>query len=365
MTERRGVLLAAAGLLLAVIVAALAARRPSAGPSALSASSQGWSTLRRYAEIRGSKVELLDRPVSRGREGGVLIAFPEKGFRTDEELEALRSWVGRGNRLVLAFSGEPRVREESRVFHAFGMSGKSVRGELPVNPVAWYRFQSEVWRLDAQPAAGGSAREVAEIHVHAPRRIPVPGKDARILYRAQGGDPMVFTSPYLRGTVLVLPADALSNGRISAEGNADLAEWVREWMGPTLLFEEHFHGLSSPDLETGSASFPFDLLAGQLLLLYALAVLALSRRFGPAWRETPVRTGSTATFLLGLATRHRRFGHYREAGELLLERARSYDPALAVPEESLALAEQGSEESLLALGKEIGRIQAGKRGAAR
>ena len=363
MKKRRGVLLAGAGLLSVVIVGALAARRPSAGPSALSASSSGWSAFRRYAEIRGSKVTLLDRPFSRQREGAVLIAFPERGFRTDEELGALRAWVGKGGRLLLAFSGEPGDPEEGRVFHAFGLSSKDVRGDLPVNPVAWYRFQTEVWRLKAA-VPGGSGTENA-VRVHAPRRIPVPGRDARIVLRAENGEPMVFSSAWLRGTVFVLPADALSNGRLSSAGNSDLAEWIRESLGSTLLFEEHFHGLSSPEAERAAGSFPFDLLAVQLLLLYLLAVLALSRRFGPPWTEPPVRTGATSTFLLGLASRHRRFGHYREAGALLLERARSFDPALAVPEGALELAREGSEEAFLALGKELGRIQAGKKGASR
>lgn len=357
----RAAAIAAGALLLIAVIGALAGGRPAAGPSALSASPSGWSAFRRYVELRGSKAELLDRPFSRAREGALVIAFPEKGSRGDEELEAVLSHVARGGTLLLAFSGELPRLEEARVLAAFGMSSKKVRGDPPLAPRAWYRFQTEVWRLAPETPADPESR--AEIEVHAPRSVPIPPRGARVLFRG-GGEPMVFAFPRFRGTVYVLPADALSNGRLSAAGNADLAEFLLGRIPSRLLFDEHFHGLTSPEGAPSGPAFPFDLLAAQLLLLYLLAAAALGRRFGAAWKEAPVRTGSTSTFLLGLASRHRRFGHYAEAGELLLRRARAYDPALVLPSDAAALAERGTEESLLALGKEIGRIQAEK-GAAR
>jgi len=361
MKKGRIAALAAAAFLLLVVIGALAGGRQAAGPSALSASPSGWSAFRRYVELRGSKTELLDRPFSQKREGALLIAFPEKGSRSDEEVEAVRSFVAKGGTLLLAFSGELRQPEEARVLASFGMSEKQVRGDLPLAPREWYRFQTETWRLTPDPAADPEAG--FEVEVHAPRSIPIPPSGAKVLFR-KGDVPMIFTFPRGRGRVLALPADTLSNGRLSAAGNADLAELLAGRLGTLLLFDEHFHGLSSPDAEGAGPSFPFDLLAAQLLLLYALAAVALGRRFGAAWKETPVRTGSTSTFLLGLASRHRRFGHYAEAAELLVRRARAYDPALALPPDAAALGRQGTEESLLALGREIGRIQADK-GAAR
>ena len=66
----------------------------------------------------------------------------------------------------------------------------------------------------------------------------------------------------------------------------------------------------------------FDLYLAHLAVVYLLGVSCLARRFGPAWIEAPVLTGSVAAFLVGLGALHHRLGHHRRAAELLVSRAR-------------------------------------------
>ncbi len=351
-----------AGVAAAALVAAggLAARRSgSAGPSTLSSSASGWSVARRYLEMRGCRATLLDAPLARARpEGAVVFAFPESVPRDGEDLEAVQRLVRRGADLLLAFSGDSPGPNEESAFRAFRMRSKPVRGDLPLAPAQWHRFRTAVWRLKPEAAPA------PEVVIPAPRAIPVAPPGSQVFFRGEGGDPMIFAFRSSLGRVFVIPAEALSNGRLSEAGNGDLLESLRTALGSRLAFDEYHHGLSSAPAEAvASSSFPFDLLLGQLLLLYLLAVIALARRFGPAWEETAVRTGSTSSFLLGLASRHRRLGHFSRAAELLLARARALDPALHIPED-LDSANAGREESFLALAASVGRLQSSK-GAAR
>ena len=317
------------GVAVLVLAASLGERPKSAGPSSLSRSSVGWLAARRYWEASGARVTLLGRSLAQQRpEGTLVLTFPEEGFRDKEDFDAIGHELSRGRTLLLAFSGEGRYPLERLLWERVGAPLKQVRRDPPLSPRGWYRFATEVWNLKADSAAG----TVRDVRVRAPRWAPEPPAGSQVLFRAPDGTPMIFQFTRRGGRVLALPADTLSNGRVETPGNADLLETLRVALGPALTFDEFHHGFSvGSSVRTASSVVPFDLLLLQLSLLYLLAVWALARRFGTAWKETPARAGSTAAFFVGLAARHRRLGHFRPAAELLVSRIRQLDASVSFP----------------------------------
>jgi hypothetical protein len=154
--------------------------------------------------------------------------------------------------------------------------------------------------------------------------------------------------------VFALPVEALSNGRIGEEGNADFLESLASSLDTSWSFDEYHHGLSAPpSREQRQPRFAFDLFLIHLGLLYALGLWRLARSFGPVWSESPVASGSTRTFLLGLGALHDRLGHHREAAELMVRRARELSPRIELAETGSA--KDGAE--LVELGKRVARGQ--------
>jgi hypothetical protein len=274
-------------------------------------------------------VTLLDRSMTEQKpEGTLILTFPEEGFRGKEDFDAIRHELARGRTLLLAFSGERRYPLEGLLWESVGAPLQTVRGDPPLSPRAWFHFATEVWNL--KPEAGSDS--VRPVRVSAPRRAPKAPAGARVLFRAPDGTPMIFEFVRSGGRVFVLPADALSNARLDNPGNADLLETVRVLLGPAFTFDEFHHGLSAGTAAgTVSSVVPFDLLLLQLLFLYLLTALALGRRFGPAWQQTRARAGSTASFFVGLAARHRRLRHFHSAAELLVSRTRQVDASVSLP----------------------------------
>ena len=95
----------------------------------------------------------------------------------------------------------------------------------------------------------------------------------------------------------------------------------------------------------------------QLALIYGVAVLALARRLGPAWRERPPLAGNAASFLLRLGALNHRLGHHRAGSELLLRRASELDRRFAADAELVALAGRGDAASLVEVGRRVARRQ--------
>jgi hypothetical protein len=157
--------------------------------------------------------------------------------------------------------------------------------------------------------------------------------------------------------VYVLPADILSNGRLSEPGNADFLETLRGELPGRWTFDEFHHGLQAPSAEASVRQSAFTLLVAQLAFTYLLVILAVVRRFGPAWSEPITATGSAASYLVGLGAVHHRLGHHREAASRLLDRARELDGRLSVPEQ-----EVDSAPGFLALAQQVGRLQSPKEG---
>jgi hypothetical protein len=347
--------LLAIGLVVVFAVAAAFVTGKSVGAdgSVLSRGSKGWLAARRYLEDRGTRVELINEPIDQAQARGGLLAFvlPWQNAGWDERLYALDRRLRAGGSILVAYSGSGLPVDDERVFRALGLDWVEPRGRPPLHPLRWRRFAGEEWLL--RGVGDGALR----IRLAAPERIPRPPEGATILLRTESGTAAAFSYPRARGRVIVVPADALSNGRIGEADNLALLEGLRSLAG-TWSFDEFHHGVASAASPTGVRSRrAFDLYMLQLVFLYALAVLAVVRRFGPAWTEPPVIAGSTASFLVGLATIHQRLGHHAQAAALLLDRARELDPGIRLPEKQGAT----DDSSLLDLARRVARAQSHSR----
>jgi hypothetical protein len=355
---RQWLAVAASFLVVAALVVALAGGRGGSRSSTISRGPGGWLAARRYLAARGARVTLISEPLPRylqgeqSRRGAVLVlAFPWQGLPTADLDEAIDSHLGRGGDLVLAYSGD-----EAGAERLLGLwRGRSARS-VPLSPWRWRAFMHREW--DLRPPGRRDPRGRA-VRIWAPRVLPDVGPGAQVLYTSPGGQPVVAVFRYHGGRVLLLPADALANARLSEAGNLDLLESLLVTLGPRWAFDEYHHGLvttDAGDIKLGRAA---DLLLAHLILLYLLAALALARRQGPAWREPAALAGSAATFLLGLAALHHRLGHHREAAQLLLRRARELDRGLALPPELERQAETAGPRELVEIARQVARRRSG------
>lgn len=351
------------GLLLVVLLVGLAAlfgggEGPMRG-SALSRGAGGWLAARRYAEARGVQVALLDRPLAAVSaeaplDGALLVSFPWTRIALDAA-GPLEEHLRQGGDLVLAYSGETNPMEWI-VLEELGLPAESAR-KPTWNPFAWRRFTREEWSLVPDSKLGPGVRPV---RVWPPRYVPKLPKEAEILFRTPSGLPAVAVVPRAQGRIFVLPVDAIANARLKEPGNADLLETLVARLESRWTFDEYHHGLAGVrDAETVAFGRVLDLVLIHLGLLYVVAVFALSRRFGPAWEEPPVVTGSVGSFLLGLGALHDRLRHHREAAGLLLARTRDLSPDLVVPEDVARKAESGAPKDFLELAKTVARLKRG------
>jgi hypothetical protein len=162
-----------------------------------------------------------------------------------------------------------------------------------------------------------------------------------------------------RRRVFVLPAELIFNARQGAPAHPALLEKLARWLRGPWRFDEYHHGLGVGDDGTIPVATRrgFDVLVAQLVLLYAVTALALGRRLGPAWRETPPLAGSAGSFLLRLGSLHHRLGHHAAGAELLLRRAAELDRRLVVDPRLRELAARGDAAALVEVGKAVARLQ--------
>jgi len=357
--SRRTVLLAA--LVLAVLVAVLlvSVPAPNAGPSALSPAADGWLAARSYLEARGSAVTLLDRPLEAASLPDVLfLSFPGERALSGDELVRIGRFLNEGGTLVFGYSGRRLRPAETLAAEAVGLTLDPGKEEPPLSPRRWWAWARSEVRLKPDASLGSEAGDVV---VRALEVRATGPSSARALYRNPAGVPVVFSYARGRGRVLAIPADALSNGRIGNEGNANLLESLRASFGPALAFDEYAHGLAAPDVAASPGSAPsLDLLVAQLFLLYALCVWALGRAFGPAWREPPALASSTTGFLLGLGAFHRDLGHSAEASWRLIQNAEAWDPRVRIGAEARRSAVDADEATFLGIAQWIARRQQGR-----
>jgi hypothetical protein len=358
-SRRLPILVAAAVLVVLVAsIAVLAAGGGEARGSSLSRGPGGWLAARRYLEARGARVRLLDRPPEQLEGRGVLVAtFPwQHGLSfaggADEPLDA---HLRHGGALVLAYSGDLASPAEIVALKALGLSLREVR-KATLNPLRWRRFTREEWDLRPAPGVTGAG----PVRIWAPRGAPEMPAEARAIYQGPRREVMVAVLPRYRGTIWLVPADAFANARLGNPGNAALLETLRQRLGDDWAFDEYHHGLAGRvPVETEALGRTLDLVLLHLAVLYLAALLALARPFGPAWRETPVVTGSAGAFLLGLGVLHHRLGHHRQAAERLLARVRELDRNLALPADLDRRAGSADARGLVALAREVARRRRG------
>jgi len=325
--------------------------------SALSRGPNGWLAARRYLEARGARVTLLDVPLDGFEGGGVLVStFPWQHGLSADAGDALAAHLRRGGDLVLAYSGQLGNAGEMVALEALGLPLEE-RRKVVLNPLRWRRFAREEWDLRPGPELAAAA----PVRVWAPRWAPELPKKARVLLRSPRGGPAVAVLERGRGRIWLLPADAFANARLANPGNADLLETLLRELGNRWAFDEYHHGLAiGGTAETAALGRTFDLILLHLAVLYLAALLALSRRFGPAWSEPPVVTGSTGSFLLGLGALHHRLGHHHEAARRLLDRARELDRNLTLPAELESRAAGAGPRELVELAREVADLRVGR-----
>jgi hypothetical protein len=344
---------AAVAAVMCVVAAFVLGGQGQADASALSRGSRGWLAARRYLEERGCRVVLLDRPLDAAPAGTLVLAFPWQQFGFDDPVAALERRLRDGGTVVLAYAGSRFDPVEDSVARTFGLEWDTRPGP-PLNPFRWPAYARRESTLAAdRPDAGG----IRPVHTAETRRFPRAPRDAAVLVRDETGRPAAFAFPRYRGRVVVLPADAFSNARLAEPGNADLLETLRQDLGDRWVFDERHHGLAAPEeVAAGGRSGLLWAYLGQVGFVYALAVAAVARRFGPAWREDTVSSGSAASFLIGLGALHDRLGHHDEAARLLVARATELDRRLAVPAPSSV-----DGEGFLAFARRVALAQAGRR----
>ncbi len=350
---------AAAAILLLLGGAVLAGRGGEARGSSLSRGPGGWLAARRYLEARGARVTLLDRPLDRFEESGVLVStFPWQHGLSAEAADQLEAHLRRGGHLVLAYSGDIGNAAEVVAMEGLGLPLAEKRKAV-LDPFRWRRFAREEW--DLGPGRGVAA---APVRVWAPRWVPELPENSRVLFRFPGGAPAIVVLERFRshrGQVWLLPVDALANARLEHPGNAALLETLLRRLGNRWTFDEYHHGLiAEQTVETDAFGRTLDLILLHLAVLYLVALLTLSRRFGPAWNEPPVTTGSAGAFLLGLGSLHHRLGHHREAARRLLERVRELDRHAVLPQELDRRAGKAGPRELVELAREVARLRVGR-----
>jgi len=337
--ERRVLVLAALAVLAAILVVALFGGSGEAQGSSVSRGPSGWLAARKYLEARGAQVTLWREPLEHFSGSGTLVVtFPWQHGRLLNASDPVAAHLQRGGDVVLAWSGDSTNLWETVVLTELGLEPDEVR-KAPLNLFAWRKFVREEWELrplqtrDRTDPSDPTDRSDHRVRVWAPRQMPELSKNFEVLYETPEGKPAIVRLKRGKGSLWLLPTDALANARLGAAGNADLLETLLARLGRQWTFDEYHHGLIAVEAEADKTfQRIIDLVLIHLAILYLLAALTLARRFGPPWREPPVVTGSVGSFLLGLGTLHHRLGHHGEAARRLLERARELSPDLAIPE---------------------------------
>ena len=360
MSRRRILLLALLFLLVLGALIALSARDGGAAGSSLAPGPGGLTGARLYLEKRGAAIALLDEPPTSAALAGktLVLAAPFQRSFDQESLTAISEHLRRGGRVVYGYSGQLREGHEKELREELGLDEpEAVRGfEPPLSPLAWRRYQAEVFRLAADPQS--PLREPLELAAFdgAPRP---PSKDARIFYR--GGyraAPLVYEYSQQLGTVLALPSALLSNAELLNAGNAGILELVLSGAGEGLAFDELRHGFAAIEEAAPGARLGWNIFLLQALLLYLAAIWTLGRSFGPAWVEQIPALGSAAAFFEQLGSLHQKYRHHASAARSLVERARALDKQ--VPAE-LAERPVKSADDFLRLAREVASHQHSRR----
>ncbi|MEM1202725.1 MAG: DUF4350 domain-containing protein [Acidobacteriota bacterium] len=326
-------LLAALGLV-AIVWIIGPTERGTAG-SVLGRGPGGWFAAGAYREARGLETEMRDGPLTEAPNHGtvLVLTFPWQRPPHSGEARAVAGHLRRGGTVLLGYSGGPASSSEIEILEALGLDRpRDLRGPPPLTPWTWWTHRKATWTLTPESPWDGP-----DLELRAPRRAPPAPAGADVLYRAPraegDGAPLVFSYGHQRGRVVALPAPLFANAHLGSADNGALLETLAADLEGPWAFDEYHHGLVRPELIERAGSHAFDLFAWHVGVIYVLALVALARRFGPAWGPPRRRQGTTGAFLASLGHLHHRMGHHPDAARRMLERARALDPQLTPPED--------------------------------
>lgn len=352
-------MLALAGVLVAL---GLLSRPQTNRPTVESPRPAGLRALYLYLERRGAPVEIWKRSsteLGRAQRGTLVVAAPFTVGYSDEETAALNAWVSRGNRLVLLVSSARPWLGDDALHEALGLVTERESDEAPLSWAAWQRWAKDPVVLERAPQAPDDLPET----LHATRgtwRVTRPG-GATSLYVDAEGAPAVFRIPRNEGELVVVnDSSVFGNDRLGEAGNLELAhrlliEPLGE--GERLYVDEWRHGFREAGAIDGPSFGAFEALAAHVVLLYALFVWRLAKRFGPRMRAAGVGRGSVERDLLALADLHRRSKHARASAERMLAAARRLGAGKDGCDELPARPRGGDESDLVELARRIGTLQ--------
>ncbi|MCK6507143.1 DUF4350 domain-containing protein, partial [Myxococcota bacterium] len=354
--------LLAGAAVLAVLLASLA-QPPPVGPSTRSPGGAGLLSAYAWLEARGHPVSRWERPLSElpFAEGSLVLAMPPGAPYDDEDVGALRDWMGQGGQVVLLASGGRPTPDEAALYAALGQRAVVDRADPPL---LWWDWKQ--WRTETVTAEGPAGHLVARRETHS---LQLP-RGAEVLYRSADGQARAWRLSQGPGALLVVEnATAFSNA-LMAEGDNLQVLPALLGAGPARFDEVHHGHLLAAEADLSKVVGPFELLLAHALLVYLLALWAVSRPLGPVLARPGERQGSLFKDLQGLGALHARAGHHQEAAALLLALAREAarrrggaggERALVARVEA-ATAGLGGPEALLAAAQEVGRWQREGRG---
>lgn len=373
MSRRTAVAAVTAVLLVIAAILLMTRAAPPDEPNSLSRRSGGLVLARRYLEARGVRcAEHTGAIGSMTPDRAYVMAFPAIVRRQSHEIVALRGWVRRGGTLVVLYASTRPDPDQMDVLEAFSVATTPVPALDDLNPFRWWRKAKTPWRLRSPigetPVLISRPRLALVAAPHDTVLLRVISPDpARISHRPapgcgqEGELVMGLARDSGRGAILVLPTEALSNGRLLTGANPDLLEWLRHRLPATVTFDERLHGFGAPPLGATVGTPAADYLLAHLAIIYLLVILALGRRQGPPWPVETVRGRSVGGLLLRFGAVHRRMGHQAEGAQALLRRAAAFGRWTTIPQELVEAAKNVRGSGLVRLAQRVARLQQTRR----
>ena len=270
----------------------------------------------------------------------LVLAFPATmGVAT--RLESLGAELRDGRTVLVLYSGLPLAFEESAFLADLGVGLRDLDKRSRLAPWSWWRDrrQGHAHRLHGVGVgAGPSVSTGLEAWSDPMRAIVDPAADCEQLaeflgprskdLRPEGRALSVARCPVGEGRLLLAPTSMLANARLRGDGNLHVAAALAAELGNQVRFLEARSTVRSAalDARAGDARRTLNLVAGQLALLYLVALLALARGFGPRWPPLNQPADAQRGFLLSVGALHRRIGDFGLAARTLRERWLEYDP---------------------------------------
>lgn len=357
-----------AGAAVLVVLLASTVDPPQTGPSSHAAGGEGLLSAYAWLDARGHEVARWERPLSElpVAQGSLWLSMPPAAAYDKDDVAALRDWMGQGGTLVLLTSGRRPIPQEAELHAALGLRAVVDRDEAPLSWWDWKRWRTETVTAEGEGGLRAAGRLVARRETHS---LQVPRR-AEVLHRSPEGAARAWRLEQGPGELIVVEnATAFSNALLGEGDNLTVLEAL-VGSGPARFDEVHHGHLQATEADLSQVLGPFELLLAHALLIYLLALWAVSRPLGPVLTRLGQRQGSLYRDLLGLGALHARAGHHEEATTRLLRLAReaarrrggaAAEDALVARVEA-AMAGLRGPAALLAAAQEVGRWQGEGRG---